>query len=42
MGKINFFAGDVRGKGIIVAVDIVRSKGSTKPSPEIAEDISNR
>uniref|UniRef100_A0A1B6MD07 Uncharacterized protein n=1 Tax=Graphocephala atropunctata TaxID=36148 RepID=A0A1B6MD07_9HEMI len=33
--------GDVRQKGLIVSVDIVRSRGSKKPAPDLAEEICN-
>lgn len=37
-----YFIGDVRQKGLIVGVDIISSRGSKKPAPEIAEEICNR
>ncbi|XP_046673213.1 ethanolamine-phosphate phospho-lyase-like [Homalodisca vitripennis] len=33
--------GDVRQKGLIVGVDIIRSRESKKPAPDVAEEISN-
>lgn len=37
-----YFIGDVRQKGLIVGVDIISSRGSKKPAPDIAEEICNR
>ena len=38
----NRFVGDIRGKGLFIAVEFVKDKETKKPAPEIAKKVRER